>query len=284
MLQLEENAWAARAVRLFGKIVSCLLPAAIILYHSVETAPTPPSQVESSVADDSEATLQARADKIAAAMGVGRASVPHDETARFAAALKQVFGIAAASSANQPGSLPRFPVSKVNRDGQIVYDQCDARWADIPYDPRNTCQTGCGPMAMAMIMSALGQMPFPPLTAIEYARDNGLYALNSGSSWTLPVHMARAHGFSARSVPTNVAEVNKALREKNMVWLCGNGAPPFTESGHCIAVRALTDDGRWKVFDSKTGRDPNTAYDPEIVVSQASPGSATAIGSISRPH
>jgi hypothetical protein len=179
--------------------------------------------------------------------------------------------------------LARFAAlaSSVNSDGQLVYDQCDTRWGDTPFDPRTACMTGCGPTAMAMVMSALKQQPVLPQETVDFARDNGLFEQNSGAAWSLPIQMARAYGLASWPVTASVADVNAALEKGAMVWMCGGGsrggAAPFTDYRHCIAVRGQTVDGRWKVFDSKSGRDPNANYDPEDVIQRASAGSATAV-------
>jgi hypothetical protein len=208
----------------------------------------------------------------------------HEKTIR----IRQDFSSRDPASTKNMSRMPmRFAAlaSTVNNDGQLVYDQCDTRWGETPFDPRTACLTGCGPTAMAMIMSALKQQPVLPQETIDYARENGLYEQNSGAAWALPAQMARAYGLASWSVPASVAEVNAALAKGAMVWMCGGGnmggAAPFTDYRHCIAVRGQTASGRWKVFDSKSGRDPDASYDPDDVIQRASAGSVTAVAPLS---
>src|SRR5581483_9508154 len=60
-------------------------------------------------------------------------------------------------------------------DGFTIYSQYDPDWANKPYGDTTIAAAGCGPSAMAMIITALtGQSVTPDVTA-AYADSQNLY-------------------------------------------------------------------------------------------------------------
>lgn len=217
-----------------------------------------------------------------------RAGVPSDETRQSAAQgyydkFKNLAATASGSpsssaSCSSGGTVGNGQPSAFAGDGAIIYNQCDRQWGSNPYGNtgKTTCSSGCGPSAMAMVITALTGKKVTPTETIAYANTRNLYIDGAGSSWTTPNVLAEHWGLKASAVGSTVDAVNEVLRAGGMVVLSGTGTAPFTSSGHYIAIRGVTADGSWQVFDS-AGRDPNIKYKPREVMANAATGSMRAI-------
>ena len=170
--------------------------------------------------------------------------------------------------------------SEFSGDGFEIYYQCDQPWRDVMFGSETVCDSGCGPTAMAMVITALTGVSVTPDMTATYGGQNGVAMPEGGSYWTLPEVLAgnADFGIKVEKVSSAVDAVNEVLNNGGMVWLCGNGAVPFTDVGHCIAVRGRTADGKWKLFDSANrNRGPDTEYDPAALMLDVNDGSVTAV-------
>lgn len=152
-------------------------------------------------------------------------------------------------------------------DGFTIYYQCDPAWANAPFGPTKVCPSGCGPSAMAMIITALtGQRVTPDQTA-AYAGSKGMYVSGVGSSHAIPQVVGDHWGVKATHVGKDVAKINQALQSGGLVIGSGKGPLPFTSGGHYIVIRAVTADGKWKVGDSAHKATNTASYDPAKLLS-----------------
>lgn len=168
--------------------------------------------------------------------------------------------------------------TKYAKDGAKIYLQFDKRWASTPFGPSTVGRAGCGPSAMAMVITALtGQSVTPDMTAKEGAARGG--ATGAGSSWNLPELLAESgkFGIRAEKIQHSISAMNKVLTDGGMLWMCGHGGEPYNSGGHCIAVRARTESGNWKVFDSSGRTDADKEISPDAVFNGANNGSVTAV-------
>lgn len=162
--------------------------------------------------------------------------------------------------------------TKYANDGSAIYYQCDEQWANASFGSSTVCPSGCGPSAMAMIITAItGESVTPDMTARDGA---SAYVPGAGSSHSLPEILSSYYDIRVEKIGASVDNFNEVLDNGGMVWMCGSGAEPFTDGGHCVALRARTSSGKWLMFDS-AGRDPNAEYDPQFIASHA--GGATAV-------
>jgi len=76
-------------------------------------------------------------------------------------------------------------------DGFTVYNQCDPAWANKPYGSSTICPSGCGPSAMAMIITALTGQRVTPAETAAYAGSQGMYIPGVGSSWSVAPVLAK---------------------------------------------------------------------------------------------
>lgn len=162
-------------------------------------------------------------------------------------------------------------------DGFAIYNQTDPAWSGKPFSTSTIGKSGCGPSAMAMIVTALtGTKVLPPEVA-EVAKS--MYVEGAGSSHQIGPFVAAHYGLQSTNVGANVAKITEALLAGQLVIAPGGGADPFTKGGHFIVVRGVTANGKWKVGDSK-GNGAETSqkeWDPQTLVSQMRPGGVYAI-------
>lgn len=162
-------------------------------------------------------------------------------------------------------------------DGFLVYSQYDPAWKDKPYSSSTIGESGCGPSAMAMIITALtGQSVKPPETA-DYAAKEGLYVPGAGSKWTIGPVLAQQWGLKSQHIGANTAKIAATLQAGGLVIAGGQGAKPFTSGGHILVIRAVTADGKFKVGDSGHSDTSDKLWDPQQLISIMADGSVYAI-------
>jgi len=167
-------------------------------------------------------------------------------------------------------------------DGFVAYNQNDPKWDKKPYGSTGATigSSGCGPSAMAMIVSTLTGKSVTPLDTATYGAAHGTYVDGHGSSWTIQSIVGSHWGLTSVQLKSDVAKINEALRGGALIITSGTGAKPFTSVGHFIVIRAVTDDGKWMVGDSngKAGI-KNTAetWDPDYILDIANPSNIWAL-------
>lgn len=161
-------------------------------------------------------------------------------------------------------------------DGFIVYNQYDPRWKNHAYGSSTIGDSGCGPAAMAMIITNLTGKSVTPVDVADWAGPRN-YLVGGGSKWTISPAAAEKWGLSSKPISNSVTAYNAALRAGAMIILTGQGPPPFTNGGHFILVRAVTDDGKWLVGDSAHVATNKQKFDPREILASANAGSAYAI-------
>lgn len=160
-------------------------------------------------------------------------------------------------------------------DGFTVYSQTDADWKNKPYSSSTIGAAGCGPSAMAMIVTALtGRKVTPPEVA---SVATSMYVEGSGSSWQIGPFVANKYGLRSDPIGANTAKITEALMMGGLVIAPGDGADPFTKKGHFIVIRGVTSSGKWKVGDSGHSNTSDKEWDAQTLVSQMHSGGVYAI-------
>ncbi len=181
-----------------------------------------------------------------------------------------------APSENGPnGGATKYGTS----DGYDIYNQAD--FAGSQFGSTNVKAGGCGPSAMAMIISALTGKKITPAMTAAYGGDHGGES-GGGSSWGLPEVLAQNpdFGIKANKIEQTIDKFNEVLSSGGMIWACGRGSVPFTGVGHCIGIRGRTDGGKWKIFDSGTPQNSYKEWDPSTIINGINAngnGSASAV-------
>lgn len=162
-------------------------------------------------------------------------------------------------------------------DGFTVYNQGDPAWKNLPYGNSTIGRSGCGPAAMAMIITNLtGNNITPDLTA-AYGAANGTSSPSGASYHDIAATIAPHYGLKATLIGPNAKAINDTLVGGGLVILAGAGALPFTPGGHFIVIRGVTADGKWKVGDSGHTATNSQEFDPASILANARPASVYAV-------
>lgn len=142
-------------------------------------------------------------------------------------------------------------------DGFAIYNQSDRSkpWASLPYGPgKDVAAAGCGPSAMAMIITALTKTTVTPSDTATYGASHGtIYVLGgvgAGSYHNIHSVIGGHWGLKSTNMNKSIPKINEGLRAGGLVILAGSGSAPFTQGGHFIAVRAVTGSNKWLIGDS----------------------------------
>lgn len=155
----------------------------------------------------------------------------------------------------------------------IYFDQTDQRWAEEPYGTDSLGGYGCGPTAMAMVVSTLTGEVTDPAQMARYCVDHGYWAKRQGSYWSIVPGVAEDFGLTCTSLPPEEADEETVFRSlatgSLIVALMGPGH--FTNGGHFIILRGVTLDGSILVSDPASQERSLTTWDLELLLEELSP-------------
>lgn len=150
-----------------------------------------------------------------------------------------------------------------------IYSQGDPQWAALPFGScSNIKDSGCGPSSLAMIVTAMtGQRVTPP----DIINNGGgaYHVCNEGAKHEI-TDLATKYGLYVKDYGTpSVEKINELLRQGIMFHVVGNNklsdAIPFSSKGHFIAIREVTADGKWLIFDSGHSEANYKEFDPSEI-------------------
>lgn len=157
----------------------------------------------------------------------------------------------------------------------IYYNQLDERWANTMYGTSSTIgEAGCGPTAMAIVISTLTGEAHDPVELSEWSVANGHRCEGNGSYHSLIPSAAEAYGLAWESVPADdpQAMVDVLSKGKLVVAIMSEGH--FTRSGHFIVLRGVTAEGKILVADPASQKRSEQEWDLSIILDEARKGAA----------
>jgi len=158
-------------------------------------------------------------------------------------------------------------------DGQttmVYYNQLDERFANEPYGTDHIGGYGCGPTAMAMVVSSLTSDTVDPIQMARWSYENGGWCSKSGSYHALIPSAAKAWGLPVEGCTASEPQriVDALADGKLVVAIMSKGH--FTSSGHFIVLRGVTSDGKILVADPASYSRSEKQWDLSIILSEAS--------------
>lgn len=158
-----------------------------------------------------------------------------------------------------------------------VYSQSDPAWKDLPYGSSTIGESGCGPSAMAMIITTITGKKVTPVETANYAASQGMYIDGIGSGWNIGPVVAKNWGLQSEPVARDVGAITNAINSGKLVIAPGQGAKPFTSGGHFIVIRGVTSNGNWLVGDSGHKDTSAKEWPPEQLVTSMRNGGIYAV-------
>ena len=132
----------------------------------------------------------------------------------------------------------------------IYYNQGDSRWADYLYGGADPIRShGCGPTAVAMVISSFSSVNLTPPEAADWAAANGYYAPDHGSYHSLIADSLTAFGLNVQSVKDRSQEPGSDLLREGSVLIALMGKGSLTQNGHFIVITKLLENGNVYIAD-----------------------------------
>ncbi|NBK79392.1 hypothetical protein D5272_12550 [bacterium D16-76] len=167
----------------------------------------------------------------------------------------------------------------------VYYNQQEAPWSSMAFGGDPIGPYGCGPVAMAMVVSSMTSQPMDPGQMAAWAAENGYWAPQSGSYHSLIPDASVAFGLGCtRLGACSPDQMVRALLGGDMlVALMGPGH--FTSSGHFIVLRGVTLGGEVLVADPNSRENSLVTWDPQLLLDQmyVSDGHGLGLWQISAP-
>lgn len=151
----------------------------------------------------------------------------------------------------------------------VYYNQADPRWANSLYGPSDPMSThGCGPTAVAMVVSSFTGNTVSPLDVAKWASDSGYCSKGEGSIHALIPGGMVHYGLAVTSITDKSKEniINEIKQGNIVVALMNKGY--FTNGGHFLLLTQVTDDGLIRIADPASWANTNQAWDPDFILSQ----------------
>ncbi len=150
----------------------------------------------------------------------------------------------------------------------VYYNQLDERYASKPFGTDHIGGYGCGPTAMAIVVSSLTDDTVDPVEMAKWAYDNGYWCKSSGSyhalipaaakNWGLPVEGCTA------AEPQRIIDALSSGKLIVALMLEGH----FTTGGHFIVLRGVKD-GKILVADPASYTRSEQSWDLSIILDEA---------------
>ncbi len=150
------------------------------------------------------------------------------------------------------------------------YNQTDARWALKSYGRSTILSGGCGPTALAMVISGLTTERVTPDMVAAWSVLNGYRAEGSGSYWGLMAAGGEHYGLQVQSVSRRDPQtiVNALSQGKPVIVSMDRGH--FTKGGHFIVLRGITaETGKVEIYDPASSQ-RSKAWDLSIIMNESS--------------
>ncbi|MEG2350067.1 MAG: C39 family peptidase [Hungatella sp.] len=151
----------------------------------------------------------------------------------------------------------------------VYYSQSDPRWADALYGPSDPIRShGCGPVAVAMVVSSLTSAQVTPIEVSTWADDHGYCSPGEGSRHALIPDGLSHYGLTVTSVSDRSKEsIIREIQSGNVVVALMNKGF-FTNGGHFLLLTQVTEDGQLRIADCASWENTQKAWDPEFILSQ----------------
>lgn len=159
------------------------------------------------------------------------------------------------------------------------YSQNDPRWKNKSYGDETMGDAGCGPDAMAMVASSVGNRNggrganehVLPTEVADYAKSRG-YRDDTGTNWNFVDDTANRYGMKAEKMENPSSQFIKSqITSGNPVILSGKAreaGTPFTTGGHYVVASGVDGNGNIKIRDPRS-KAKSGIYDANTVVRNA---------------
>lgn len=150
-----------------------------------------------------------------------------------------------------------------------LFLQWDARWGYVPYGKHNIGISGCGPTCLSMVLYSLtGDKSLTPDFLAQRAMNEGYYVDGVGTSWSFLTNICKDYGVKAALTEIITPEKIKEYTDAGGLIICSMGPGDFTDTGHFIVIRGITDTGKLLINDPFSKANTEKEWEYETVAAQ----------------
>ena len=165
--------------------------------------------------------------------------------------------------------LPEEPLTEPETPSIDEFDNYyQGDYYDVDYGYGTSVATaGCGPTAVAMVLSFLTGEDIDPAVTAKYSLDNGYRVKGVGTDWELFKSIANQYDIECEQLGTNKDRFVQDLQD-GKVYILSMRPGHFTSEGHFIVIVGLNDDGTVIVADPASRERSATTWDVDTVMSE----------------
>ncbi|MFI3249939.1 MAG: C39 family peptidase [Eubacteriales bacterium] len=175
------------------------------------------------------------------------------------------------------GSLQNYVgIEFVNGETTVMYyNQLDSRWRYEPYGTDKIGTHGCGPTAMAMVVSSLTTQTVDPITMSQWSVANGGWASTNGSYHSFIPNAATAWELEVEGLSKDgdMQKIVDTLSSGGLV-VALMSAGHFTSGGHYIVLRGVTATGKILVADPSSYSRSDQEWELALIVNESRNGAS----------
>ena len=148
----------------------------------------------------------------------------------------------------------------------VNYYQGDYR--HVAYGSGSIANCGCGPTSMSMVLTYLTGEKIDPPKAAQFATNRGHYVWGAGTGWGYFADISKQYGIECEQSGPNANKlINDLANGKTMIMSMGPGH--FTNNGHFIVLRGLTQSGKVIVADPASRERSAQVWDVGTIISES---------------
>lgn len=170
---------------------------------------------------------------------------------------------------NKKGEVFSDTIGDVKLGTYPLFLQYDPRWGYAFYGDDVIAVNGCGPTCLSMVIAGLtGKNTITPYTIASYATQQGYYAPDSGTSWSLMSDGASHFGIIGEELTLSQSAMENSLSSGQPI-ICSMRPGDFTTTGHFIVITGLKD-GKFIIKDPNSKERSNQLWDYQTLEHQIS--------------
>ena len=154
----------------------------------------------------------------------------------------------------------------------VFYQQSGEAWRAQPYGTDDIGTYGCGPTAMAMIISSMTVYDVNPVQMAAWAVENGYWAPGDGSYQSIIPGAAKSYGLRGTAFAPQDADALRAELASGNIVVALMGAGHFTDGGHFIVLRGATLTGDILVADPNSKDNSLQTWDAQLILDELAQG------------
>ncbi len=148
-----------------------------------------------------------------------------------------------------------------------TYGPADNDWDDG--FPATIASHGCGPTALATVISTLTEKDINPATVTDWACKNG-YCTATGTAGGIMETYPKQYGLSVEHVSkSDINKIKEALKSQKSLIIASMGKGTFTSTAHYIVLREISDDNKVLIADPNSIERSKQLWDFDLVLNES---------------